>query len=99
MDAGRFLYNLNDHRKDQIVRDLESKLDEFFKWYSNFQNKEPISRVSLSSADFICEEGCSIGLNTRFSIIDILIPRKTVIEKLEELSEKHHLRIELEKED
>ena len=96
MDAGRFLFNLKANKKEQVIKDLEAKLEEFFKWYSGFQNKEPITRLSLTSPDFVCGQGCRIPLNTQFSVIDIIIPRKEVIKKLTELGEKYHLDIQLE---
>lgn len=96
MDAGRFLYNLNSHRKERITKDLEQKLEEFFEWYSGFQNREPITNISLSSGDFVCEQGCRLGLNLKFSVIDILIPKKKLQEKLNHLGEKYKMQIEIE---
>ena len=98
MDAGRFLYNLTTQRQDQISRDFTKKLEEFFLWYSTFQNKEPITNIALTSSDFICEEGCRVGMNQKFSIVDILIAKNIIETKLNELGKKYKLEIKLESE-
>lgn len=96
MDAGRFLYNLASIKKDQLVRDFCDKLDEFFSWYSSFNHREPISTIELTSADFACQNGCSLG-GQRFSVIDILISSNVIEEKMKELAQKHRLDIKLKK--
>lgn len=96
MDAGRFLFNLNSHRKEQIIKDFENKLEEFFNWYASFQNPEPITQVSLTSGDFACENGCRLDINSKFSIVDVLIPKKIILNKLNALGEKHRLQIRLD---
>lgn len=98
MDAGRFLYNLKSHKKERIIKDFETKLMEFFEWYSQFQNREAITKISLCSSDFLCEQGCRIGMNQKFSVVDILIPKKLLLQKLHSLGEQYHLQIELSEE-
>ena len=96
MDAGRFLFNLKSGRKEQIIKDFEDKLVEFFNWYASFQNPEPITQVSFNSGDFVCENGCRLDINHKFPIADILIPKKIILNKLKELGETHRLQIKLE---
>ena len=98
MDTGRFLFNLSNRKKDQITKDLEEKLEEFFEWYSSFQNREAINSIELSSGDFFCEEGCRLGLNSKFSVVDVLIPRKLLVTKLKALGEKYQMSIQLKSE-
>jgi len=95
MDAGRFLFNL-DNRPEDIERDFNAKLEEFFKWYGGFGNKEPITNVFICSSDFRCDSGCKIPLSNKFSIVDQLLKRDQVMKKLNEMAEKYNLKIELQ---
>jgi hypothetical protein len=96
MDAGRFLFNTETTRKDQIESDLKVKLQEFFQWYATFKNREPITTVELCTFDFRCRS-CSFmpSLNHRYSVIDILIPNQQLLKHLQELSLHYHMEIEL----
>ncbi len=95
MDAGRFLFNLGKESPEDLQKSFQTKLEEFFIWYSGFKNKDPITRIEVCSGDFRCESGCRIDINSRFSVINILIPRKTVLKLLDELGQKYNLRVEL----
>ncbi len=61
MDAGRFLYYTNKQSQKEIEEQFVRKLEEFFKWYSSFENQEPIKNVQIISSDFMCDNGCSIS--------------------------------------
>jgi hypothetical protein len=95
MDAGRFLFNL-DNRPEDMKRDFNAKLEEFFKWYGGFENKEPITNVFICSSDFRCDSGCKISLSNKFSVVDQLLKREEVMKKLNEMAEKYNLEIELQ---
>lgn len=94
MDAGRFLYNF-DKDKTSFLRDLQQKLEEFFKWYSNFQNVEPITRIEICTSDVICENKCPIPINHRFSIINEVVSSKEVQKELMKYAQKYNMEIEL----
>ena len=96
MDAGRFLFNLEENDKEQLVEDLKKKINEFFAWYSNFQNKSDIEVVQILTEDMLCEHHCAIPLSTKYSIVDIIIPKKTVLKILKEIGEKYGMVISLE---
>lgn len=93
MDAGRFLYNLEEETKEELIESLEVKLEEFFKWYSNFNNKKPIETIELVSADIACDNRCPVGLNTMLSVIDILVPSKSMLELLNNMGKKYNIKI------
>jgi len=94
MDAGRFLFNRDKNDKDEIIESLIDKLEEFIKWYGNFQNKEPIKKVELISGDFTCEKNCRMPLGFRASIVDSLIPANKLDKVLSELCEKYELELD-----
>lgn len=98
MDAGRFLFNTGKEDAERIQKDFRAKLEEFFIWYSQFQNKEPITRIEVCSGDFKCANGCLINMHSRFSVINILISKKIIVQFLSELGDKYKLNIELKEE-
>jgi hypothetical protein len=95
MDLGRFLFNVGKQAKGQILEDLEDKLDNFFKWYGDFNNKEPIKRVDIISGDFTCDRGCRLDINFKGQVIDILFSGKELQEILNRLSEKYSITLDL----
>ncbi|MBH47667.1 MAG: hypothetical protein CME71_05815 [Halobacteriovorax sp.] len=97
MDAGRFLFNLeSQEKKQQLKPALKAKLQEFFKWYSGFQNKAPITFVSIDTSDMRCEEGCGISAKSRFSVIDVLIPKAELLELLAVEAKCYGIEIQLQ---
>ena len=94
MDAGRFLYNI-DSGEEKFYKDLKDELEEFFKWYSNFQNVESITKIEIATSDVTCDSKCKLPLNNKFSVIDAIIPSATLKVILSELGEKYGLNIEL----
>lgn len=95
MDAGRFLYNIQTMDKRELLSELTGKIEEFFKWYSGFRNQSAIEIVELITSDVQCEEGCSLPLNQRISIVDLLISDKELRSILGRMGEKYNMTIEL----
>ncbi len=96
MDSGRILFTLESHRKTEVQKDLLKKIEEFFKWYSNFHNRTPIKNVSLLTLDFKCSNSCALPLNQKISVVGHLISRKKLKKELEKLAEKYQMTLELE---
>lgn len=95
MDSGRFLYNF-EKEKSVFINDLKDKLEEFFKWYSNFTNTDPITRVEINTLDAACDNGCRHTPGLRFSIFDSnLLSLAEVKPILDDLGKKHNLEIEI----
>lgn len=96
MDAGRFLFNLeSDDKIKQLKPALKTKVQEFFKWYSGFQNRDPVTIIAIDTSDMQCEEGCVISAKNRFSIIDVLISKAELLEVLEVEAKKYNIEIQL----
>lgn len=95
MDAGRFLFNRELERPDVILKDFATKIEDFFKWYSSFQNQLPITEVYISSSDYECMKSCRIPMSNKFSIVDTLIPLEDINGVLNKMAEKYNLTIEL----
>ena len=94
-DNGRFLYNIQESEKEQLVADFKLKCEEFFKWYSQFNNQDPIEYVELLTVDVKCENSCKFSPLERFSAVDIIVKRSLIEEILTELGEKYKMRIAL----
>lgn len=94
MDSGRFLYNLGTQTKKEIANELKAKLEIFFKWYASFKNREPINKLDISSSDFYCEDGCSLGIGKRFNVIGILVSEDSIKQILNELGDKYNISID-----
>lgn len=95
MDTGRFLYNLGKESQEEVNENFKDKLEEFFKWYSNFQNKDPIKVIELLSSDFSCDEKCRLDLGMRFSVLGILLPYEDVDQMIQDLGKKYRMTIQL----
>lgn len=94
-DNGRFLYNCEKQTTEEIGESFKAKLEEFFKWYSTFQNKDPIKVVQIVSSDFSCEEKCKLNITQKFSILDILIPYEQTEKIIKELGKIYNMEIQL----
>jgi len=95
MDAGRIIYNLDPSERQKMLTEFAKKLDEFFKWYSNFQNKEPLCHVELVTSAVKCDSGCKIPTNLKTSVIDSIIPSSLIRDEFGRLGQKYNLEIEL----
>lgn len=96
MDSRKFIYNLDKEPHTVIMGNLKKKMDDFFKWYSSFQNREPIKHVNIYSTDFQCSAGCKLQFNQQTSVIDVMFTTDEVKNLLSELSKKHEISIEWE---
>lgn len=96
MDAGRFLYRLKSERGlREFRRELKIKIEEFFKWYNEFTNKDPITYVELLTNDVTCDNGCHIPLAKKFSVIDVAISTAELNQILKDIGTEYGMSIEL----
>ncbi len=95
-DSGRFIFHLAESERIAMLDDLQTKCEEFFQWYSNFQNKEPISKLELTTSDVKCENGCRFSASERFSAINTIIDAKTIKEIVDKVGPKYNLTVELQ---
>ena len=71
-DTGIFYYDMSKSRSI-ILENFRKKCEEFFEWYSEFHNVEPIKTVQLLTRSASCKNNCFFKSGTKFSVIDILI--------------------------
>lgn len=94
-DTGRFLFNIETQDHDEILEEFENKVEDFLKWYSNFQNIEPINKIEVYSNDFICESGCKIPIDKTFTILDVLFTHQEAYSAVEKIAQKYKMKVEL----
>ncbi|MBL6992117.1 MAG: hypothetical protein ISR65_20200 [Bacteriovoracaceae bacterium] len=93
-DTGRFIFNTERENKAAIQEKCFKVLEEFFVWYSQFKHKDPITSVEICSSSFNCANGCPPTLKNQ-SVVGSLIPKEQLKQKLEKLSDKYNIPLEL----
>ena len=94
-DNSLFVVNIGKDTAMDLDNRLKSKVDELLSWYGNFQNKQPIHKVEIHSADCKCMKGCVIRPDTRISLINLVYPEKKVEEIIKEVAKKYKLQVTL----
>ena len=95
MDNGRFLYDISNGDEKDSKEKLKQKIEEFFKWYTKFLNKESIQYLELASSSFSCVKGCRLDASFRLSVVDVFISKKEIIDIVRELAPKYELNVEI----
>lgn len=86
-----FTYNLQKEGHDQLLAKLREKIIDFFSFYADFNHKDAIKTFEAYSSDFICQDGCKIGMNTRVSVIGSVFTKTEVFRVLQEEADKFGL--------
>jgi hypothetical protein len=94
LDNGRFLFDLNKEDNSEVVANFEKKINEFFQWYSRFNNIVPITSFELTTNNFFCSNGCPM-LPHQYSIVDILIPYSKIEAVLEKYATQYNMFLKL----
>lgn len=94
-DTSRILYNVQKESNDVIKKNIKDKIEEFFKWYSTMQNKDPMKEIEIYTIDFTCSNKCNIPLTTRISVIGTILSQKEVIAYADELGKKYNIPVSL----
>lgn len=92
-DSSKVLYNLKKETTEQVYGNIKDKMEEFFKWYSTFNNKETIENVEIFTLDLTCtSKNCAMPFNSKISMIGMIIDQKKVKEFTEELGKKYNIK-------
>lgn len=92
-NTGRFLFNVKKDSKHDLFDRIKKSLDEFCKWYSSFNNRNPIEKISLYTTDFSCKNDCNLPIDTKISIIGVLIDEKDVERILKDIAAQYELAV------
>ncbi len=96
MDSGRILFNIEKDEHEEMVEELKKGFEKFFKWYANFENKDPILQVALLTKEMNCDNNCHFGPNQQFSVVNILIRPEVVRDIVEELANKYKIETKID---
>lgn len=94
--TSQFFYDLKKETVEETLKKLEAAVDEYFSWYSTFQNQDPVRQVSLRTSDFICQNRCSLGGQIQLSVVDLVVPKRQLVEILQTTADKRGIRLKLE---
>ncbi len=89
-----FTYNLQKETHEQLLSKLREKIVDFFSFYSEFANKDPIKTFEAYSSDFMCTTGCKIDvINTKVSTVNLIYTGQEVMQILQEEGKKFGIQI------
>lgn len=94
-DNGRILFSTEAGDFERTKLEFAKKCDEFFQWYSQFQNKNTIEIVELITPDVKCQNGCRFSPMDKFSAVDVVFKREFIAKTLEDLAAKYRIAIKL----
>lgn len=87
-NTSQFFYNVHQQRPDEIYNKLRLVVEEYFKWYAEFQNKDTIKNVQLTSSDFVCKNGCKLNNTHKINVVGSLLLPELIVEILNEAGKK-----------
>lgn len=93
--TSQFYYNLSQDSTQELLKKIEVVIDEYFSWYTTFQNKDPIKYVDMTSCDFLCSTGCRLNITHKLNIIGLIVTKKELLQLLKEQAEKYQLQLDL----
>ena len=95
--TSQFYYNIKQDKTHELLDKLEAVVKDYFLYYSNFQNKDTIKTIEAFSHDFKCSNGCSLTVNNRMNVIDILFNKADLMKILEKMGERFDLSLDIKK--
>lgn len=93
--TSQMYYNLTQDRDEDLLKKVSDVIEDYFKYYSGFQNKDPIQFIEAISIDFKCNNKCVINVNTRVNVIGILFSQNQLQQIVEENAKKHNIPLDL----
>ena len=94
--TSQFYYNFNEETKAQTLVKLDNTIEDYFKYYSGFQNQDDIKVVEALSLDFKCSNRCILGINNRVNVLGLVIEKEELLASLEKMAEKYKINLNLE---
>lgn len=91
----QFFYDVKRDEPDDIYNKLKGVIEDYFKWYSTLQNKDNITKISITSSDFICRQGCSINVTNRLNMLEDFLNPQVVKNILNEVADKYQIKLDI----
>jgi hypothetical protein len=93
--TSQFYYNIKQEKPVEIYKKFRGVVEDYFSWYTTFQNKDLIKEIELTSSDFVCSKGCKLNISHRLNVIDLIIPKDILREIAEGTAERYQIPIKL----
>lgn len=91
--TSQFFFNLKEDSEQKTSEKLQATIEDYFEYYSDFQNKEPIKYVEAYSLDFKCTNKCIMNTTNKLSVVNLVFHTKTLSMALEEAAKKFDIEI------
>ena len=78
--TSQFYYNLLQERPSVLLNKFRAVVSDYFQWYATFQNKDSIKTITLTSNDFVCSHRCSLSVEYKLSVIDLVLTKEEITE-------------------
>jgi hypothetical protein len=96
MNNNRVLFRLPKDNSKVLIKNIMPKIEDYYKWYGTFTNKEPIKKIDLVTTDYTCSNKCRIPgahlVDIKGSLIDARMFKLTLME----LTKKYGFNLRLE---
>lgn len=91
--TSQFLYNLDQDTKKDIDSKIEEVIEDYFSYYSNFQNIDPIEEIQMLSFDFICSNNCALTVDNQINVREIFTKIDSLKKLLNKVAQKYNIQI------
>lgn len=93
--TSQFFYDLKHDQDKDVLLKLDNVIADYFIYYSNFQNKDPIETVEATSLDFKCLNKCVINVSHKMNVIGLVFTKTMLIDSLNRMSVKYKIPLKL----
>ena len=94
-NTSQFFYNALQETPEEIYAKLKHVIEDYFSWYSNFQNKDTITDVALFSSDFVCQNRCKLTNDHKINVVGALLDPKLVLEIIQDAGKKYSIKVNI----
>lgn len=93
--TSQFFYDLKHEQDKDVLKKLDKVIADYFMYYSNFQNQDPIETVEATSLDFKCSNKCVINVSHKMNVIGLVFTKEMLIDSLDRMAAKYKIPLNL----
>lgn len=94
--TSQIYFNLLKDSPADISKKLEVVINDYFSYYSNFQNKDSIDSLHCFSFDFKCTNNCVMSLEKKMNVVELVFSKENLLEIIQRSAKKHNIPINIE---
>lgn len=92
--TSQFYFNLKEDNEEKTSEKLLATIEDYFEYYSQFQNKNPIKEIESYSIDFKCTNKCGINISNKMSVINLVFHLETLKLMLQRAADKYNVELD-----